>query len=136
MTPADHTTIIVALISVILGGGLFQGISSIWKSRQEAKKVPIDLNSISIGSAERALVMLQTLLDEAQEKIAELKTERAELIAAHKEQMDEKNHQHREEMNEKNHRIHELEIEVRELTDKVNEAWENLARALKQPTGE
>lgn len=112
--------IVVAVISVILGGGLFQGGAAIWKARQESKKVPIDLNSISIGSAERALLMLKTLLDEAQEKIIELKNERAEMVAEHKEQI-----------NGKNERISELELEVRVLTGKVNEAWDNLARALK-----
>lgn len=66
---------IVTLIVGVLGGSLITGLAALIKAKQESKKLPIDLNSISIGSAERALVMLKSLLDEAEERIIELKKE-------------------------------------------------------------
>ncbi len=108
--------IVVAVISAVLGGGLFSGAAAVWQARQASKKVPADLNSTSIGSAERALMMLKIALDEAEERIVELKAERDEL----KEELRTSSADHRIEIENKIQRIKELEDELRTLRDELN----------------
>lgn len=101
--------IIITSIVALLGGGLLGGLASIWKAKQEAKKSPIDITSVTIGSAERALIMLKTLLDEAEKDIIELRAENKA----------------------KDEKIRELEESLRHLEQMFNEVSEKLVRVLK-----
>jgi hypothetical protein len=113
-------TLIVALVSAILGGGLFTGLASIIKAKAETKRIPLDLNSLSIGTAERALLMLKTALDEAEEKILQLKQER-----------DDDRQRHLVESAEKDRRITELETDLRNFLLQFNDVQKTLTRVLK-----
>lgn len=110
---------LIAIVSALLGGGLLTGVAGIWKARQESKKVPSDLNSLSISSAERALVMLKTLLDEKEEDLIKLRRER-----------DEERERHRHESHQKDQRILALEADIKHLAILFNEVSEKLAKVL------
>jgi len=100
----SNETLIVALVSAILGGGLFTGLASIWKARSESKRTPLDLSSI----------------DEAEEKIIQLKEER-----------DSDREKHMRESAEKDRRITELETDLRNFLLQFNDVQKTLTRVLK-----
>jgi len=110
---------LIAVISALLGGGLLTGVAGIWKAKQEAKKVPGDLSSLSISSAERALLMLKILLDEKEEDLIQLRKER-----------DEERERHKVESREKDKRIADLEADIKHLALLFNEVSAKLAKVL------
>ena len=65
-------------ISAIVGGGLATGLAALIGAFNERKKVPVDITMTSLGGAEKALLVMKSFLDEAEERIAALKSEMAE----------------------------------------------------------
>lgn len=66
------------ILSIIVGAGGFAGLAALIKAFGERKKVPIDITLTSLGGAEKALLVMKSFLDEAEERIAALKVEMAE----------------------------------------------------------
>lgn len=66
------------VISAIVGAGGFAGLATLYKAFIERKKVPADISLTSLGGAEKALLMMKSLLDEAQERMQQLKAEMTE----------------------------------------------------------
>ena len=72
------------IISAIIGAGGLAGIATLFKAITERKKVPVDITLASLGGAEKALLVMKTFLDEAEEKIESLKAEMVEGEIRHK----------------------------------------------------
>lgn len=111
MTP-DLLTIVV---SALVGGGLATGIATLVKAFGEKKKVPIDITVTSLGGAEKALLVMKSILDEAEERIAALKVEMAEERV-----------RHRGELEAKDREIHDLQDSLQTIRQQFN----NLAAQL------
>jgi DNA repair exonuclease SbcCD ATPase subunit len=65
-------------VSAIVGGGLATGLAALIGAFNERKKVPVDITMTSLGGAEKALLVMKSFLDEAEERIAALKAEMVE----------------------------------------------------------
>lgn len=110
---------IIALISAVVGGGFLSGLAGLWKARLDSKRVHVDLNSVTISSAEHVLLMLKTALEEAEKDIIELKRER-----------DFERERHRKESEEKDRRIVELENNLKHISTLFQEVSDQLTRVL------
>lgn len=124
--------ITIALISAVLGGGLLTGVAGLWKARQESKRVGTDLNSISIASAEHALIMLKSALEEAEKDLKVLRRERDEERERHRVETFEARERHRVELVERDRRITELEEDLRRLSGLFHDVSNQLSRVLKK----
>lgn len=84
---------LVALISVVLGGGLFTGVGALLRALATARnlraaqevagvKLPSEVDSVIVSGAEKAVLTMQHALEAAERRIAELerREEEAERI--------------------------------------------------------
>jgi uncharacterized membrane protein len=73
------TVLIVPLMTVLLGGGLIGAVLTFVISRRQdhraARKAPLDEEFTIVGSAEKAVLLMERSLNAANTRITELETE-------------------------------------------------------------
>ena len=97
------------LISAIVGGGLATGLASLLRALSEQKKVPADINLTVLGGAEKALQVMKAALDEAEERLVQLKAE-----------MLEERQRHREDLKAKDAEIRNLQENIHIIREQFN----------------
>lgn len=75
------------IISALVGAGGLAGFTQLYKAIAERKKVPVDINLLQLGGAEKALTIMKALLDEAEERLIAMKAEMAEERQRHRAEM-------------------------------------------------
>lgn len=79
--------LLTVIISALVGGGLFTGAAQLYQAIAQRKKAPADINLTVLGGAEKALLVMKQALDDAEERIIQLKTEMAEERQHHRTQV-------------------------------------------------
>lgn len=115
------TDLLPIIISAIVGGGFATGLASLIGAFGERKKVPVDITMTSLGGAEKALLVMKTFLDEAEQKIAALKEEMAEDRA-----------KYRNELIIKDKEIADLQTSIQTIRHQFNELAAQLDRIQRQ----
>jgi predicted RNase H-like nuclease (RuvC/YqgF family) len=98
------------IISALVGAGGLAGIVQLYKAVIERKKVPADINLTVLGGAEKALLVMKQALDDAEERISELKSEMSEMRQVH-----------RAELIAKDEEIRNLQVNITTLRNQFTE---------------
>lgn len=105
------------IISALVGAGGLAGIATLYKAFVERKKVPADINLTVLGGAEKALLVMKSALDDAEERIIQLKAE-----------MQEERQHHRAQMEFKDREIQTLQSNIQTLRTQFNDLVRQLDR--------
>ena len=77
----DKNSILVPLLSLILGGGLAGTVVNLVKARNDSKKAPAERDSVIVTSAESAVVIMQKVLDSTNRQLRDKEKEVEELTS-------------------------------------------------------